>query len=112
MENAVKAGVTLPFQVNVDEQGNAVNAVAQPEEKKRRQGRPRKPISGETFIVISDGSASVCSKEDLVAVASKTTSPEIYLVGKKVKSIIMTQAKVDLIANKKLTEETLEIEYD
>ena len=116
MAKEVKANVSMPFAVDSDEQGNAKSAPAEapPEtEKKTRRKRRAKVAEAKTFVVAGKNGTSVCDEDGLIEVLKgyKGSTPEIFVVGAKVKSVSVIPGRRNLLTDES-EKDTLEITYE
>jgi hypothetical protein len=84
----------LPFKDTVtDEQGNAVSSI----EKIEKRGRRKKIVSNRMFAIHSAEGCFICNEDELVATLAGKSETDVYILDKKVKSIVVVPGKKDLL---------------
>lgn len=84
---------------------------APPEEKKVSKKKATKKPRKKRFLVASEEGAFVCEEDALLATLEGKTSPEVFLVDKKLKSIEVIPGKVDVLSGESEADK-LSIKYD
>lgn len=116
--------VTAPFaDTKTDADGNAVPVssspaqeapapapVSAPVAKIEKRGRKKK-VEGRMFAIHSNEGCFICSEQELVNLLDGKTDPEIYLLDKKVKSLVVKPGQINLLTGEK-AEDSFSIELE